>query len=233
MGVYGKAGKNMPVFFAGFLKTPQQKMNAGEGGFRGVGCRMKTEEKEKMPPKKMNVQISVIKADQADIRGSGIFCRGIVDLSRLCEKSLASEAMDAKLLEIVQETEDYCEEEDGDVEDRDEDGDGDATSRRIELWRKMLFDFLKHLKQRVADGETSITIEVDDEGYKHRFVAKPYEFFGRVYKHGRYRCSIQHEPYFFLDVLETWMKASTSPCVPCAGFKGSLVATVDVVYLYG
>jgi hypothetical protein len=142
-----------------------------------------------------------------------------VDLRRLCEKSLASEAMNAKLLEIVQETEDYCEDEVGDVEDGDEDG----TSRRIELWRKMLFDFLRHLKQRVADGETSITIEVDDEGYSHRFVAKPYEFFGRVYKHGRYWCSIQHEPYFFLDVLETWMKSSTSPLVfPAPGSKAAL-----------
>jgi hypothetical protein len=92
-----------------------------------------------MPPKEMNVQISIITADQRDIRGSGIWCRGIVDLSRLCEKSLASEAMNAKLLEIVQDTEKYPGDEDGDVEDGKEDG--DATFRRIELWRKCCLIF--------------------------------------------------------------------------------------------
>jgi hypothetical protein len=90
----------------------------------------------------------------------------------------------------------------------------------------MLFDFLKQLKQRVADGETSITIKVDNDSDSS--VAKPYEFLGRVYRHGWYWCSIQHKPYFVLDVLETWMKSSASSSVPCAGFKGSLVATVDV-----
>jgi hypothetical protein len=179
-----------------------------------------------MPPKKgKNVLLSVITSHE---NIPGISYRRIVDLNRLCKKGLTSDNMTAKLRGIVHITTALSRDA-GDAE-----GDTDATGEdadimgAIDLWRQMLLDFLRHLKFRVSNGDTSITILVTDE-YDSGI---PYDVFGRVYKHGRYDCSIEKHTSFFLDALKTWMD-NAAFCAPCIGFEGKrLAATVDFVYTW-
>jgi hypothetical protein len=178
-----------------------------------------------MPPKKtktktkINVLFSVIEAS-SDALFTRILSRGIIDLNRLGKKDLASDVMTTKLREIVLETDEYT----GVVGDKD-------MSVAIQLWRQMLLDFLRHLKPRVLNRETSITIRVSDFE-RDKVEGIPHDLFFRVYEHGEYSCSIANNTLSFLEALETWMKSGTIRCVPCVGFEGSLAATVDFVYMY-